>query len=93
MSTAQQYTGTIARYELVTELATDFDYSHRYSNPLASHHIARYNVELVLEDGSKVWFHTPAIKYTTIGIGGFMGKSREITWRNTPRCIPRVYSL
>lgn len=56
-------TGTISRYFETITNAVDYDYSHRY-NPNSEHKSVSYSVELITNEGKKIWFYTPKINYT-----------------------------
>jgi hypothetical protein len=58
----QTYTGKITRYEEIVNNAIDYDYTHRYS-PNTEHKTICYNVEIIMDNGFKVWFYTPKINY------------------------------
>lgn len=70
MNAKATYTGIITRYDKVVTDAIDYNYTQKY-RPNTEFYSVCYNVELLLDDGVKVWFYTPKLEYRITTVGGY----------------------
>lgn len=70
MNAKATYTGIITRYDKVVTNAIDYNYTQKY-RPNTEFYSVCYNVELLLDNGVKIWFYTPKLEYRITTITGY----------------------